>query len=101
MLNLSGEMLITLLVVSVLTEILVEILKTGFPVISKMEHVFEVSIVLSVLLCVVFDVNMFNVAKENFFVHYASVILTGLVVSRGSNFIHDAFDRLKGIQKNA
>lgn len=54
------------------------------------------SLVLAILICVFAKVDIFTIINIKLFVPYVGSILTGIIVSRGANFVNDLFSKLKG-----
>lgn len=69
--------------VAFLSEALTEILKQAFPIRDKMTYLL--SIVVGVILAFVFDADLFNLTGPG---HYVSILLCGILASRGSNYIN-------------
>ncbi|MGN7765374.1 hypothetical protein [Paenibacillus sp. 22594] len=69
--------------VAFLSEALTEILKQAFPIQDKQTYLL--SIVIGVILAFVFEVDLFNLTGPG---HYVSIVLCGILASRGSNYIN-------------
>ena len=54
------------------------------------------SLVLSVLVCILARIDIFSIVKINLAVPFIGSALTGIIVSRGANFVNDLFKKLKG-----
>lgn len=54
------------------------------------------SLIISILICVLARVDIFAVIGIDLSVKVIGSILTGIIVSRGANFVNDLFTRLKG-----
>lgn len=54
------------------------------------------SLVVSILVCVLTTADIFPTVGLNITVPYVGSILTGIVVSRGANFVNELFVKLKG-----
>lgn len=54
------------------------------------------SLIFSILICVLARVDIFAVIGIDLSVKVIGSILTGVIVSRGANFVNDLFTRLKG-----
>ena len=54
------------------------------------------SLIISILICVLARVDIFAVIGIDLIVKVIGSILTGIIVSRGANFVNDLFTRLKG-----
>lgn len=54
------------------------------------------SLVISILLCVLVKIDIFPIVGLNIAVPIIGSIFTGIIVSRGANFVNDLFKKLKG-----
>ena len=54
------------------------------------------SLVVSILLCVLVTIDIFTIVGLNIAVPIIGSIFTGIIVSRGANFVNDLFKKLKG-----
>lgn len=59
-----------------------------------------VAIVVSVLLCVATGADLFAVVGIVFVWPWLGILLTGIIISRGANYVSDFVKRLQGAQKN-
>ena len=57
------------------------------------------SLVISILICILAKIDIFPIVNLSIMVPVIGSILTGIIVSRGSNFVHDLFTKLKGGNK--
>ena len=57
------------------------------------------SLIISILVCILTKANIFPMVDVNISVPVIGSILTGIIVSRGANFVHDLFTKLKGGNK--
>ena len=57
------------------------------------------SLIISILVCILTKADIFPMVDVNILVPVIGSILTGIIVSRGSNFVHDLFTKLKGGNK--
>ncbi len=97
--------LASLLVVSVMVEAVWEALKPAWPrFLSEWEeekgvpvHEFGV-LSLGVILCVGTGTDVFKIIDMPVNIPYAGNVITGIIVARGSNFVHYFFDALKHIK---
>ncbi len=85
----------TLVLVAIFVEALVETYKKGFPKLLNKLPAEPLSVILGVIHCYVLDLKIFEPKDDNWFVNICVYVLTGFVVSRGSNFIHNIIDLLK------
>ena len=54
------------------------------------------SLVLSVVVCLLAQIDIFPIVGLNMAVPFVGSIFTGIIVSRGANFVNDLFKKLKG-----
>ena len=54
------------------------------------------SLLLSMIICVLAQINIFKIIGINLIVPVVGSLLTGIIVSRGANFVNDLFKKLKG-----
>lgn len=52
-----------------------------------------------ILICILTDANIFPIVDISIKIPVIGEILTGIIVSRGANFVHDLFTKLKGGNK--
>ena len=83
-----------LLGVSVITEAVVETIKTTIPAKLTDNGKKIVAVVVSIILAFIFNVSLVSSLDYTYFV---GVFLAGLVASRGSNYIHSLEDIIKSI----
>lgn len=57
------------------------------------------SLVISILLCVLTGIDIFPIVGLTISVPIIGSVLTGIIVSRGANFVNDLFAKLKGGNK--
>lgn len=58
------------------------------------------TIIVGIFICILAKVDFFKLFGINFSVEYFGYVLTGLIVSRGSNFLHDLFGSIDKIYQN-
>lgn len=58
-----------------------------------------VVLILSIIVCLAFSIDIFAVVGLKSSIPYIGSILTGIVVSRGANVVNDLISRLQGIKK--
>ena len=56
------------------------------------------SLVISIIICAIAKVDIFPVVGVSMSIPFIGSILTGIVVSRGANFVNDLFSKLKGVK---
>ena len=52
------------------------------------------SLLLSMIICVLAQINIFKIVGIELIVPIIGYLLTGIIVSRGANFVNDLFSRL-------
>ena len=87
--------LITLTTVAILVEAIVEILKS-----IKDGKGLNKSVILSILVGLLFafttKLDVLELIGIDAHIPYVGMVATGLIVSRGSNYVHEIIDKLKG-----
>lgn len=59
------------------------------------------SAVLGVFLCLTSGIDFFVMVEIPLFIPYAGVVLSGLLISRGANFVHDFLATVENIKAGA
>lgn len=54
------------------------------------------SLLLSMIVCVLAEIDIFKIIGINLIVPIVGSLLTGIIVSRGANFVNDLFKKVKG-----
>lgn len=54
------------------------------------------SLVISILICILAKIDIFPIVNLSIMVPVIGSILTGIIVSRGANFVHDLFNKMSG-----
>lgn len=54
------------------------------------------SLILSILVCLLTKIDIFEILGIKISISFAGNILTGIIVSRGANFVNDLFTKIKG-----
>lgn len=54
------------------------------------------SLVISILICILAKIDIFSIVNLSIMVPVIGSILTGIIVSRGANFVHDLFNKISG-----
>lgn len=54
------------------------------------------ALVISILICVLAKIDIFPIVNLSISVPIIGSILTGIIVSRGANFVHDLFNKISG-----
>lgn len=52
------------------------------------------SLILSILICVLVNMDIFSLINLDISIPFIGSVLTGILASRGANFIHDLFNRI-------
>lgn len=82
-----------LIIISILVEAIWENIKMIWQE-NKMNINMIGSLILSILICVLGQMNIFNILGINLAIPFVGQILTGIIVSRGANFVNDLFSKL-------
>jgi len=84
-----------LIIIAILVEAIWENLKMIW---DKNKFNFNMlgSLLLSMIICVLAQINIFEIVGINLIVPIVGSLLTGIIVSRGANFVNDLFSKLKG-----
>ena len=88
-----------LVIVAILVEAIWENIKMVFPN-KKFSISMLGSLLVSILICVLTKVDIFPVVGLTISIPVIGSILTGIIVSRGANFVNDLFTKLKGGTNN-
>ena len=54
------------------------------------------ALVISILICILAKIDIFPIVNLSIVVPVIGSILTGIIVSRGANFVHDLFNKISG-----
>lgn len=54
------------------------------------------SLIISILVCVLASVDVFPLVGFDLSISYVGSVLTGIIVSRGANIVHELFSKIKG-----
>lgn len=84
-----------LIIIAILVEAIWENLKMIW---DKNKFNFNMigSLILSMIICVLAQINIFEIVGINLIVPVIGSLTTGIIVSRGANFVNDLFKKLKG-----
>lgn len=84
-----------LIVIAVLVEAIWENLKMVY---DKQKVNFNMigSLLLGIAICIITRLNIFEILGFSISVPFIGWILTGIICSRGANFVNDLFSKLKG-----
>lgn len=84
-----------LIIIAILVEAIWENLKMIWDK-NKLNINMLGSLLLSMIICVLAQINIFEIVGINLIVPIVGSLLTGIIVSRGANFVNDLFKKLKG-----
>lgn len=84
-----------LVVIAILVEAIWENLKMVYDK-EKINVNMIGSLLLGILICVLANIDIFEIVGIGLFIPVIGSILTGIIVSRGANFVNDLFKKLKG-----
>lgn len=84
-----------LVLIAILVEAIWENLKMTYDK-KKLNINMIGSLVLGILICILAKVDIFAIVGLNLFIPFIGSIFTGIIVSRGANFVNDLFKKLKG-----
>lgn len=84
-----------LIIIAILVEAIWENLKMIWDK-NKLNFNMIGSLLLSMIICVLAQVNIFEIVGINLIIPIIGSLGTGVIVSRGANFVNDLFKKLKG-----
>ena len=84
-----------LIIIAILVEAIWENLKMIWNK-NKLNFNMLGSLLLSMIICVLAQINIFKIVGIELIVPIIGCLLTGIIVSRGANFVNDLFKKLKG-----
>lgn len=84
-----------LVIVAILVEAIWENIKMVYQS-GKVSISMIGSLVISILLCTLASIDIFPIVGLTISVPIVGSVLTGIIVSRGANFVNDLFTKLKG-----
>lgn len=90
------EILLQLVVVGFLVEAIVDTMKLVYDTEQGIQIPKILSIAVGLVLAFVIQLDILQLLKLTADIHIVGVALTGILVSRGGNFVNDLFDKLKG-----
>ena len=82
-----------LIIIAILVEAIWENLKMIWDK-NKLNINMLGSLLLSMIICVLAQINIFKIVGIELIVPMIGYLLTGIIVSRGANFVNDLFSRL-------
>lgn len=84
----------TLVVLAILVEVCVDIIKAAIPAISGWKSQLT-SVVVGIILATATTTGLLAALEVSLSLIWIDYFLTGLIISRGSNFIHDLLGKLR------
>ena len=84
-----------LILISILVEAIWENLKMVWQE-KKLNVNMLGSLILSIIICLLAKVDIFTIVGIELALPFVGSLLTGIVVSRGANFVNDLFTKLQG-----
>lgn len=84
----------TLIIIAILVEAIWENVKTIWENGLNINRIG--ALVLAILICILAQVNVFEIVGITLSYNLVGYILTGVIVSRGANFVNDLFGKLRG-----
>lgn len=84
----------TLIIVAILVEAIWENLKTIWENGININRIG--SLVLAIIICILTKLDLFAIVGIYLSAPVMAYILTGIIVSRGANFVNDLFGRIRG-----
>ena len=84
-----------LIIIALLVEAIWENLKMIWDK-NKLNFNMLGSLLLSMIICVLSRINIFEIVGINLIFPVIGWLLTGIICSRGANFVNDLFSKLKG-----
>lgn len=85
-----------LIIVSILVEAIWENIKMIYQN-KKISISMIASLLISIFLCIVANIDIFPILEISISMPVIGNIFTGIIVSRGANFVNDLFSKLKGV----
>jgi len=89
--------LVTILILAITVEALIEYGKLIFQ--KQINWKQLVALVLGVLLAVAANVDLYVLVGVTFIIPYVGVVLTGIIFSRGANYVADFLKMIQGIKR--
>lgn len=89
------EIFLGIVILAFLVEAVVDTIELLY-VEGKIQLPKVLAIVVGVIIAFAVNLDVFTILKVNNNIPIVGVILTGILISRGGNFVNDLFDRLKG-----
>lgn len=89
-----------IVIFSVLVEAVTNIVKSVYKKDEGMQLPVIISLVIAITCAIIFNIDMFKALGFDTTVPYAGSILTGIIASRGSNMIHELYNKISGGKSN-
>ena len=84
----------TFIIVAILVEAIVENLKD---VITDKPNISRISaILIAIIICILAKIDLFAIVGIYFEWQIVAYLLTGIIISRGANFVNDLFGKIRG-----
>lgn len=84
----------TLIIIAVLVEAIVENIKTTYE--NGINGTRIIALILAIVICILTQTGIFLLLGIDFTLPIVDYILTGIVVSRGANFVNDIISKIRG-----
>lgn len=84
----------TLIIVAILVEAIWENLKSIWESGINVNRIG--SLILAIIICILTKLDLFAVVGISLSIPFIAYILTGIIVSRGANFVNDLFGKIRG-----
>ena len=88
-----------LIIISILVEAIWENIKMIYQN-KKISISMIASLLISIFLCIVANIDIFPILEISISMPIIGNIFTGIIVSRGANFVNDLFSKLKGVNSH-
>lgn len=84
----------TLIIIAILVEAIVENIKTTYE--NGINGTRIIALILAIVICILTQTGIFLLLGIDFTIPIVDYILTGIVVSRGANFVNDIISKIRG-----
>lgn len=84
----------TLIIIAILVEAIVENIKTIYE--NGINGTRIIALILAIVICILTQTGIFLLLGIDFTLPIVDYILTGIVVSRGANFVNDIISKIRG-----
>lgn len=84
----------TLIIIAILVEAIVENIKTTYE--NGINGTRIIALILAIVICILTQTGIFLLLGIDFTLPIVDYILTGIVVSRGANFVNDIISKIRG-----